>query len=310
MDDQHISNLLDRFRDHRGIFNKGQLCVMLVVTRMASKSEFPFSESDFVTEGTGQVRGLGKSAVQAILADHAIDKVLAEEGGRTSRGSLGLMRQYLAFLNENEIRPEHLQVIEGYWIGRVREFFAAKPFQLKYDASKTLKASILELIQQAEQRQREAPGTTYVGALYQHLVAAKLRVILKSGAVEVHGYAVADGPSSRKGDFQIEDSVIHVTTFPTESLLRKAEDNLKANLKPIIITSERGFAVASAMAQNAGFTNRIEIIELSQFLSTNLLEWSQFSSRNHEQSLQALIRQYNDIVGAVETDPSLLIQEG
>jgi hypothetical protein len=57
-------------------------------------------ESRFVTEGGGQVLGLGRSAVQAILARHSIDRVLAEEGGRTSRGSLRNMRAYVAFLNE------------------------------------------------------------------------------------------------------------------------------------------------------------------------------------------------------------------
>ena len=41
-----------------------------------------------ITEGGGQVLGLGKGAVQAVLKRHGIDRVLASEGGRTSRGSL------------------------------------------------------------------------------------------------------------------------------------------------------------------------------------------------------------------------------
>ena len=35
------------------------------------------------------MRGLGQSQVQKILARHGIERVLAAEGGRTSRGMLG-----------------------------------------------------------------------------------------------------------------------------------------------------------------------------------------------------------------------------
>ena len=41
---------------------------------------------ELLTEGGGQVFGLGKSAVQSILHRHDITRVLASEGGRTSRG--------------------------------------------------------------------------------------------------------------------------------------------------------------------------------------------------------------------------------
>lgn len=41
-----------------------------------------------VAGSKGQVLGLGVSAVQAILSDYGINKVLAAEGGRTSRGSI------------------------------------------------------------------------------------------------------------------------------------------------------------------------------------------------------------------------------
>ena len=40
-----------------------------------------------------------KYRIQRILADHGITRVLAEEGGRTSRGSVGLMQKYVEFLN-------------------------------------------------------------------------------------------------------------------------------------------------------------------------------------------------------------------
>jgi hypothetical protein len=70
---------------------------MLHVTRQAKTRDFPLNPSDFITPGTGQVAGLSRPSVQAILRDYGIRHILAEEGGRTSRGSLGLMRDYIVF---------------------------------------------------------------------------------------------------------------------------------------------------------------------------------------------------------------------
>jgi hypothetical protein len=44
---------------------------------------------------------------------------------------------------------------------------------------------------------------TYVGAILQHLVGAKLDVVLGNGKITHHGFSVADQPSERKGDFYI-----------------------------------------------------------------------------------------------------------
>ena len=60
----------------------------------------PSISGELLTEGGGQVFGLGKSAVQSILQRHGITRVLASEGGRTSRGSIGNMREYVALLNQ------------------------------------------------------------------------------------------------------------------------------------------------------------------------------------------------------------------
>lgn len=68
---------------------KGALCVALVVTRHARRNGLPLEKESLVTAGRGQVAGLGKTQVQSILAEFGIDRTLAEEGGRTSRGSIG-----------------------------------------------------------------------------------------------------------------------------------------------------------------------------------------------------------------------------
>ena len=64
---------------------------------MPGSEGLPLDPDQLVTKSGGQVRGLGQSQVQKILARHGIERVLAAEGGRTSRGSLGNMRAYVRF---------------------------------------------------------------------------------------------------------------------------------------------------------------------------------------------------------------------
>ena len=91
--------------------NKGGLCVGLVVTRTAQQEGLPIDARSLRTDEGGQVRGLGKAAVQSILAEFGITKTLAEEGGRTSRGSLGLMETYVHALNQSNKSPEPFHLI-------------------------------------------------------------------------------------------------------------------------------------------------------------------------------------------------------
>ncbi|MBR4876174.1 MAG: DUF4928 family protein, partial [Rhodocyclaceae bacterium] len=129
-----LMKALQKFNADRRFGRKGALCVALVVTQHAKKG-LPLDPDALLTEGGGQVLGLGRGAVQAILARHGISRVLAAEGGRTSRGSMSNMREYVAFLNSLAAEGSlDLDAVEAFWIGRVHEFFAGKPFRIRLDA--------------------------------------------------------------------------------------------------------------------------------------------------------------------------------
>ncbi len=74
---------LAAYQKDKKLTTKGKLAAILYVSRLANKSGLPLDSSVLVTDSQGQVLGLGKSAVQAILKDHGETRVLAEEGGRT-----------------------------------------------------------------------------------------------------------------------------------------------------------------------------------------------------------------------------------
>lgn len=308
-----LEERLAGFRDAHGIKGKGQLAVMLHITRLAKEKGLPIDPENLRTPKEGQVAGLGKGRVQGILKEHGISRVLAEEGGRTSRGSLGNAADYSEFLNalHDEAlggEPVDLDSVENWWIARVRDFFNARPFVLKFDRSKSLHSIVSDLIEQALKRQKECPGVTYCGTVLQHLVGAKLDLILPPEKRAKHyGANVADGPTARAGDFVVDKVAIHVTTSPSEALIRKCKANIEAGLRPVVVTIAESRPGVDSIAKGLGVADRIDVLEAEQFIAGNILEWSKFSEDNASGELTRLIKRYNEIIEEVETDPSLRI---
>lgn len=290
---------------------KGGLCVALVVTRTAKEKGLPLNAESLRTVEQGQVAGLGKAAVQKILEEHGIAKVLAEEGGRTSRGSLGLMQSYVETLNElHDAEEADLDSAEKWWIEKVRAHFATEGPKFYFDPGKSLRANIDDLLEQAHEVQSNAGGTNYVGAMLQHLVGAKLDIVLGEGKVTHHGFSVADHSTERTADFHIETVAIHVTTHPSEALIRKCEGNLRKGLKPVIVTIDDGVAGAAFLLRNADLVERVDVLDASQFLTANVLERSFFKVADCKVTLTKLLKHYNEIVCVCETDPTLKVTFG
>ncbi len=300
---------LAQFVADKSFRGKGPLCVALVITQHARTMGLPLDPDKLITEGGGQVLGLGKGAVQTVLARHSIVRVLASEGGRTSRGSMNNMRAYVALLNElREEGAVDLDAIERFWIDRVHEFFAAKPFKIRLDASRSLRTVVGDVLQQAEERQKTTPGVYYAGAVMQHLVGAKLDCVLDAGKIEHNSFSTADAPTSRAGDFLIGDVAIHVTTSPGEALIEKCRDNLNDGLRPLIVTGQKGLLVAAGLSENLGLGDRIDIFEVEQFVALNLYELGTFAASGRRTAVNDLVERYNQVVEEVETDPSLKIE--
>ena len=304
-----LKESLDKFVSEHEFKGKGPLCVALIVTQHAKKRELPLDPENLLTEGGGQVLGLGKSAVQSVLKQHGIERVLAAEGGRTSRGSLNNMRGYVAFLNEMHAKEEtDLRAIEAYWIGRVRAYFAAKPFTIKLDASFALRHVVRDILAQAIERQKKSLGTNYAGATMQHLVGAKLDCALGAGKFEHNSFSTSDAQSNRVGDFSIEDVAIHVTTAPGEAVIERCRENLNDGHRPILVTTRNGTAVAEGLAENKGIAGRIDIFEIEQFVALNLYELGKFAKTGRTVAITEVVNRYNEIIDKVETDPSMKIK--
>ncbi len=308
-----LTKRLEEYQTKNKVTTKGALSVVLHVTRIASIEGLPLAHEGLRTREGGQVRGLSRSSIQAVLKDYGIRRILAREGGRTSRGSIGAMERYVAFLNElHAIELIDLKAVEKWWVERVKDFFASQPFILRHDLNRSFKAMLYDLFEQAKKRQKENPGTTYMGSVLQHLVGAKLELVLKDRSIQIthHGASVADAPTERAGDFVLEDVAIHVTTAPTQALIQKCQENINEGYRVIIVTTQERVPMAEGNAEIEGVVERIDILAAEQFLATNLHELSFFKNSERRATIDLLIKEYNRIVDACETDPSLHIRLG
>jgi hypothetical protein len=284
---------------------------MLVVTEHAREFGLPVDSRDLKAESGGQVKGASGAKVQKILNRHGISRVFSEEGGRTNRGSIRNMEVYVEFLNQwHSDGQVDLEAAERFWVDKVREFFEGKPFRLRADRAKTVRAALRDLFDQAETRKKEGGGTQYLGIVLQHLVGAKLRTLYGAKAPRSFSFSTSDQQSARAGDFEIGDAAIHVTVTPTEALIRKSAANLDSGLRPLIITRGKGVSGAEMLCENANLSGRIEVFDVEQFLASNVLEISEFRSSQAQQILADIVVKYNEIIDEVETDPSLKIDFG
>jgi Domain of unknown function (DUF4928) len=216
------------------------------------------------------------------------------------------MREYVALLNRiHSDERVDLQAIEAFWVARVQEFFAAKPFRVRLDASSSLRLVVRDILEQAEERQKAAFGVWYVGAVMQHMVGAKLDCALGPGKFQHNSFTTSDEQSGRKGDFFVGDVAIHVTTSPGEAAIQRCSDNLNDGHRPILVTRQRGLTVAEALAENVGLEDRIDIFEIEQFIALNLYEMGKFLMEGRRAVLKDFVTRYNEIIDEVETDPSL-----
>jgi hypothetical protein len=162
----NIEKRLKDFQNEHNAATKGPLALLIQLTRLAHSKSLPLDPQDFLTENKGQVAGLGGSSLKKILKEHGITQILASEGGRTSRGNMGLMIKYVEFLNVWKTSEEiDFKAVEEYWAAQVREYFRNQPFTLMADPSRTIGASLEELFEQARKRQKQNPGTHYLGTI-------------------------------------------------------------------------------------------------------------------------------------------------
>ena len=193
------------------------------------------------------------------------------------------------------------------WMERIKEHFTAKGFTLHYDTTKSLKFFIADIIEQAIKREKKEQGALYADAVLRYMVGAELSLVLGRQMIKPLRHSVTDGSAGGSGDLEIEDVIIHVTTAPSEGLLRKCKQNIERGQRPLIITPEGGVAGALTLAKGQDIAQNVDIIGAGQFIAMNLYKLSQFKASNMKLTVEKFIEHYNEIVSEREPDRRLKI---
>lgn len=175
------------------------------------------------------------------------------------------------------------------------------PIRIRYKRQESIRTQIESLFLAVRGKKDPVSGEAQVSRLMWHLVAAvlSLKGRLDSDAIT----SISPG-----GAFRVGNSVIHVTYCPEWPLMHECFAESDQGLRPLVISTRTGAAQTEALAQEVGMGRKVEVIDITQFLVANMLEWTGFNGSQRRHTFEELITRYNAIVEACETDPSLKIE--
>jgi len=291
---------------YSGFPAKGTIAGGLVVLEHL-KEDFDLSIDAHTTKGGSQVRGAGRSAVRRILESFGETRRFLSEGGRTNRGLRGGIDGMLAAIESARLgklpverRIEILSTLQGFLVDRVREFHSLQRLEIVYDPAKSTWQSIQNLLGKAAEAGKEGP-------VAQYLVGAKLQLRFPEIEISNESYSTADIQLGRRGDFHVGSTVFHITVAPMGDLYEKCQRNLDEGFKLYLLVPDR---LVAGTKQNAELqaAGKISVESIESFVSQNIDEMSGFSRSEGKREFRRLLEMYNNRVGAVETNKSMMIE--
>ena len=285
---------------------KGTICGSLVVLERL-KEDFDLDLDSHTAEGGSQIKGAGGTAAIRILESHGEHRPFAAEGGRTNRGLRGDIGALLLAIKStalvgmaDEERAAALSEAQEWLVGKAREHLNARGLKAVYNPSHTSRQMVHDLLSAARTAKKD-------GAVAQHLVGAKLQMRFGELSIENNSYSTADQQTGRSGDFQINDTVFHVTVSPFDALFSKCERNLDDGLRVFVLVPDRVLLAARQNAEQHR-AGRISVEAIESFVSQNIEEIGAFGLGDVRNSTLSLLLEYNRRVDEVEYDKSLKVE--
>jgi hypothetical protein len=296
---------LEAFKANQGPA-RGTIAGALVILERL-KNDFDLRiERHLAPKGT-QVRGTSGTAIKKILARYGENRPYISEGGRTNRGLRANMETLLSALNEMHLeempRERRVAVLESFQarlVEEVRAFHNRQRLRLEFDSQKTTFQLVADLLASARASGKDGP-------LAQYLVGAKLQVRFPDVQVENHRATTADAQLGRIGDFSVGDTAFHVTVAPMPSVFDKCRRNLEEGLYAYLLVPHHKLEGARQIVPDE-LQGRVTVVAVESFVAQNIDEIGRFRAQERRNDFARLLRTYNERVGAIEHDKSLLIE--
>ena len=288
--------------------NRGDIAGGLVLLEHLRKN-FSLDINAHKASRSDQLQGATPTAVGAILKRFGEKRPISKEGGRTNRGLmtnlsalLTLLAKYGADTLAKKQRDATLMEMQAILAAKATEMLNAKKLTFDYKHGMTSRMAVATVLEQANKR-------GYRGEVAEYLVGAKLALRFPDADIRNASASAADDQAGEHGDFQINDSVFHVTVSPNPGHYKKCADNISNGLRVFLLVPDEDLVYArKAVQKEAAIAGRVAVESIESFVAQNIEELSEFSGKKITTGMADLLYAYNSRVDKVETNRSLLIE--
>jgi hypothetical protein len=266
-----------------------------------------FDIRDHQTKRGTQLKRATPTNLRNILARFDETRVLSKEAGRTNRG---LMRNFEPLLDvlsttpldrlDIEDRDSAINAMQSFLVDRARDILNADWISFDYSPGASSREIVDRILRAARDRHK-------AGDVAEYLVGAKLAVRFPNYEIRNSAASAADDQTDEQGDFQINNSVFHVTIAPNLGHYVKCRQNLAGGYRAFLLVPDDRLSGARQNAEQEIGEN-ISVESIQSFVSQNIEELSEFSGDKVALWIRSLLEKYNERVSQVETDLSLLIR--
>jgi len=298
-------NRLELYQDR--LPAKGSIAAALhVLNRLQSDCRLDISAHVAVV-GDSQIAGLSAASLKKVLAEYGETRTLSAVGGRSNRGTRGAVAALLAAMKplDLETTPEvdRIKVLKAMQQHIVTEYvplyFSVKRVKAVFDINDATWKFIHSILDSARQSGKGGPVAEY-------LVGAKLSLRFPGKEIRNKRFSESDVQGGYYGDFEIGNTVFHVTVAPMAELFEKCKGNLQRGLRVYLLVPD---AIVVGARQNTTLVagDRIAVESIESFVATNVDELCEFDGDQLKSGFRRLLETYNARVDEVELDKSMLI---
>lgn len=205
----------------------------------------------------------------------------------------------MANLSDDD-KDRALEKMQSFLADKAKEIFNSEKISFDYKKGMTSRAVVSTILESGQKREK-------AGAVAEYLVGAKLALRFPDYDIRNSAASAADDQANEQGDFQINDSVFHVTISPNRGHYDKCQRNLANDLRVFLLVPDNMLAGAR---QNAYLEmgSQVSVEAIESFVSQNIEEISDFANERIACNIKSLLEKYNERVAEVETDLSLQIK--
>jgi hypothetical protein len=285
----------------------GTISAALVVLERLQKDFVLDLDLHRTKRGKSQIAGLNPAAVIVILKRYGETRYFLKEAGRTNRGVAGDIAPMLDAIEQMQLdklpskeRDAILKGFQKFLTERVQDYHNRQKLKVLYDQSLSSWQFISNLLKVAGESGKEGP-------VAQYLIGAKLELRYPHMKIGNFSASTADEQSGRRGDFQVKDTVFHVTVSPMPSLAEKCKANINDGFRVYLLVPDGALHKANALAEMYDLKGKVFVESIESFVGQNIEELSVFSRSMIVSELRQLLEIYNRRVDVADTDKSLLI---